>query len=121
MLMSVTLVLVKFDHSRIGAKAAEQSQYRTQHPEAVPISRHEAVFCIGKNKAAEVSRRQFPLVLVWATTIHKVQGLTIDQIVLDMVDKAFDAGQVYVAFRRVRTAYSSRASSLLTSKSTVKL
>ena len=50
----VTLVLVKFDHSQVGAKAIAQSQYRSQHPEAVPISRHEAVFCIGKNKAAEV-------------------------------------------------------------------
>ena len=99
----VTLVLVKFDHSRVGAKAIAQSQYRSQHPEAVPISRHEAVFCIGKNKAAEVSRRQFPLVLAWATTIHKVQGLTMDQIVIDMVDKVFDAGQAYVAFSRVKT------------------
>ena len=57
----VTLVLFKLDHCRIGAKAIAQSQYRTQHLEAVPISQHEAVFCIGKNKAAEVSRRQFPL------------------------------------------------------------
>ena len=99
----VTLVLVKFDHSRVGAKAIAQSQYRSQHPEAVPISRHEAVFCIGKNKAAEVSRRQFPLVLAWATTIHKVQRLTMDRIVVDMVDKVFDAGQAYVAFSRVKT------------------
>ena len=83
----VTLVLVKFDHSRVGTKAIAQSQYRSQYPAAVPISRHEAVFCIGKNKADEVSRRQFPLVLAWATTIHKVQGLTMDQIVVNMVDK----------------------------------
>ena len=99
----VTLVLVKFDHSRVGAKAIAQSQYRSQHPEAVPIIRHEAVFCIGKNKAAEVSRRQFPLVLAWATTIHNIQGLTMDQIVVDMVGKVFDAGQAYVAFSRVKT------------------
>ena len=31
----VTLVLVKFNHSRGGAKAIAQSQYRSQHPEAV--------------------------------------------------------------------------------------
>jgi ATP-dependent DNA helicase PIF1 len=99
----VTLILINFDHSRVGAKAIAQSQYRSQYPEAVPISRHEAVFCIGKNKAAEVSRRQFPLVLAWATTIHKAQGLTMDQIVVDMVDKVFDAGQAYVAFSRVKT------------------
>ena len=59
----VTLLLIKFDHSRVGMKAMAQSQYRSEHPQAVPISRHEAVFHIGKNKAAEASRRQFPLVL----------------------------------------------------------
>ena len=99
----VTLVLVKFDHSRVGITAIAQSQYRSQYPEAVPISRHEAVFFIGKNKAAEANRRQFPLVLAWATTIHKVQGLTMDQIVVDMKNVKFDAGQAYVAFSRVKT------------------
>ena len=94
----VTLVLAKFDHSQVGAKATAQSQYHSQHPTVVPVSQHEAVFCIGKNKAAEVSRRQFPLVLVWATTIHKVQGLTIDQIVVDMVDKVL----AYVTFSCVK-------------------
>ena len=41
--------------------------------------------------------------LSWATTIHKVQGLTMDRIVVDMVDKVFDVGQGYVAFSRVKT------------------
>ena len=99
----VTLVLVKFDHSRVGITAIAQSQYRSQYPEAVPISRHEAIFFIGKNKAVEASRKQFPLVLAWATTIHKVQGLTVDQIVVDMKKVKFNAGQAYVAFSRVKT------------------
>ena len=99
----VSLVLVKFDHSRVGATAIAKSHYRDQHPGAVPISRHEAVFNIGRNKTAEVSRRQFPLVLAWATTIHKVQGLTLNQIVVDMKGRAFSAGQAYVAFSRVKS------------------
>ena len=80
----MTLVLVRFDHSQVGTTGNAQSQYCSQYPEAVPISRHEAVFFIGKSKAAEASRRQFPLVLAWATTIHKVQELSMDQIIVDM-------------------------------------
>ena len=102
----VSLVLVKFDHQRVGIAAISRSQYQSEHPSSVPISRHEALFNIGRNKTVQVSRRQFPLVLSWASTIHKVQGLTLDQIVVDMKGRVFNAGQAYVAFSRVKSLQS---------------
>ena len=39
--------------------------------------------------------------MAWATTIHKVQGLTLETIVVDMKGTRFNAGQIYVALSRV--------------------
>ena len=47
--------------------------------------------------------RQVPLRLAWAVTIHKSQGLTYDEIVVDMGNRAFSPGQTYVALSRVKS------------------
>ena len=50
-----------------------------------------------------VYRSQFPLILAFAVTIHKCQGLSLDNAIIDLSDNVFSAGMAYVALSRVRT------------------
>ena len=48
-------------------------------------------------------RKQFPLILAYAMTIHKCQGLSLDSALMDLSDWVFSPGMAYVALSRVRT------------------
>ena len=109
MVEEVRVILVRFDSERVGREARAKSVYKNLDREAVPIQKTEVMFQTKRSnehkKTIRVIRKQFPLVLAWAVTIHKVQGMTMDRIVVDMTrDKGnYMKGQAYVAFSRVRT------------------
>lgn len=92
---NVIAIFIKFDNDSIGRKIRSKtvSQIPGSHG-AVRITPFEDSIA-GENAV----RKQFPLKLGWAATIHKVQGMTTKRVVVSL-QKIFQPGMAYVALSR---------------------
>ena len=89
---TVLAIEVIFDNKNVGKKTGK----RTRCGNSVLIERVQEDI---QEKKCTV-RHQFPLRLSWACTSHKVQGMTVNKVVVNL-DRCFSAGQGYVALSRV--------------------
>lgn len=95
-------VIVQFDNNKIGKIARQSSKLSlSNYIGGVPILPVELKQHAGRTESSpEITRIQYPLVLFWACTIHKVQGATLDKVVISF-NKIQTKGQAYVAVSRV--------------------
>ena len=103
---SAPKVYVKFSDKQAGSKSM-RSFYLDRQNSWVPIEKCETEISIKKRSALpSIKRTQFLLTLAWASTIHKIQGLSLEQGVVNFDlrnQKSFQAAQMYTAFSRIRT------------------
>ena len=84
--ISKDCIQVTFDHT-------PKLQFKIEHVRSrFQILRHFYVY-----------RKQFLLILAFAVTIHKCQGLSLDCAIVDLSRDLFATGMAYVAMSRVRT------------------
>ena len=97
---NIEAILVKFDHETIGQDAKRRSMYKNINGNSIPILPLQVSFNVKRKDSFNATRTQFPMKLAWAVTIHKCQGLTLPEIVVDMSPSkgSFSPGQAYVAF-----------------------
>ena len=91
--------VVGFEANNSGIQQVSIKFQRIDKP--VPVACESCTFEVLKN--VFYTRKQFPIMLAFALTIHKAQGLSVKTAIVDVGSTCFGSGMVYVALSRVTT------------------
>ena len=101
----VDIIWMKPDDSSVGKLKQSQltSKQKKMYPNCIPIVKVEANISVADDNST-YKRKQFPIKLCYAATIHKYQGRSLDQIVIGGFDSKWRQGMMYTALTRCRKA-----------------
>jgi hypothetical protein len=94
-----TKVSSEGDEREQGVTYEEVPLVRFQNGLTIPIYYHEWM----SEDVKGIGIRQIPLILAWAVSIHKCQGMTMTIAEIDIGSSVFEFAQSYVALSRVQT------------------
>ncbi|MBM3453968.1 MAG: hypothetical protein FJX80_02350 [Bacteroidetes bacterium] len=87
---------IDYPNKKIRVLTENEEEVLVGYVEWVPSKNNDS------NTKSSAYFRHFPLLLGWALTIHRCQGLTMSKVHLDLGSGAFAPGQLYVALSRLR-------------------
>ena len=100
------IVWVQFDHVDVGEKTRHENRklyVQGIQPMWTPIKPVTTQFAVGRNRTAQVVRKQFPLIPAAAKTIHRSQGDTETKVVVNFETRRAIPHIHYVGLSRVTT------------------
>lgn len=103
----VQVIYIEMDDNKAGISKINKGDFIAKNNNWVPITREETFIYIKSHKSSfspSIRRTQFPCMLAWACTVHKVQGLSLEEGVVSFnleKQRSFNQGQMYVALSRI--------------------
>merc|ERR1719233_732503 len=106
---AVEKVIVKFDNPKAGQNSRRNHPtYAKKYPEGTGITKVDREYTLSKSSTSvggSTARLiQYPLILAFAVTVHKIQGQTIERAKKTTVDlkSVFEGAQAYVMLSRMK-------------------
>ena len=99
----VTKIYIKFDDVGAGQKKINKDTFAMQHS-WILVEKFDADIKLKANSYVVIKRMQFPLMLAWVCIVPKVQGLSLQKIVVSFDlyrQRNFNYGQIYLTLSRM--------------------